>query len=227
MAPVILVLGASGRTGLHVIRCCAKNSEKPTVHAFVRSPEKLSESDRSLCASVQIGDARNAEDVSAALHATKADVLVLAIGGASLQREANNVRQEIGEALMEALRSDDEFSDVRVIAISSIGAGNTTIRIGFGVGLLLSRQLRYALEDHTRQEELLTKGFADIGRTQHLLIVRPTGLTVDKPCGNTFTSENDDLPTSTIDRADLAEWIVSQACDTSQFGKCLNISKPK
>lgn len=226
MAPVVLVFGASGQTGLHVIRSCGKHSEKPAVHAFVRSPEKLSKSDRCLCSSIQVGDARNAEDVSAALRATKADVVVLAIGGSSLQREANNVREEAGRALMEVLRSD-EFSDVRVIAVSSIGAGDTTIRIGFGMGYLLSRQLRYALEDHSRQEELLKKGFADLGRDQHLLIVRPTGLTQDKPCGKTFTSESDQLPTSMIDRADLAEWIVCRACDKSQFGKCINITEEK
>lgn len=222
-APIVLIVGASGQLGIHLIRSAAKMETKPTVHAFVRDPTRLSESDHASCASVQVGDGRNSADIVKALQTTKASTVIIAIGEASIMKPTST-REQNATAVMEAVSANAELASLRIVVVSSLGAGGTKIEMGFGRGAALTWMLRHVLKDHDQQEDVFLKGMPEEGgRRDHLLIVRATGLGVGKPTGETHLFQTKGK-TSKIDRADLADWIMGQVCDGSEFGKCVNIS---
>jgi len=134
---------------------------------------------------------------------TNADSVVVAIGnGDSVAK--TDVRTATAQVLVAALEQP-EFQHVRVIVVSSIGASNSKIVVGMGIGSLLSFHLRHVLKDHDGQEAAFTQSPTVRGRT---IIVRPTGLTDNEatghvvPFGDTVKS-----PTIKTDRKDLAAFV--------------------
>ena len=198
----ILIIGASGRTGLELIRAFSSLSAKLEVHAFCRNPSKITKEDSSLCATICKGDARNESDIEDALKVTKANVVIVSIGnGDSVAK--SDIRTASAEALGRILRKED-FQHVRVVVVSSTGASSSKIIVGFGIGSLISFHLRHVLKDHTGQEAALLS----IGRTT---IVRATALTDHKATGKIVEfGDKDKSPTIYTDREDLANWVVQE-----------------
>lgn len=219
----ILVIGASGETGIRILRASANHSDKPEVHAFVRNPDKLPDTDRDLCSSIQTGDARKVDEVKSALTATKCDTVIMAVGSGTTSKGENDIRKTTALILTKVIQECQ--MDIYVIVVSSVGAGDSKIQMGFGFGMLLSYILKHVLADHTRQEQIFQDSFTD--KSDHLLIVRPTGLTNDKASGNVAVSEDDNLVSKRIDRQDLAEWLLNVACDRSYFGKVVAVTGGK
>lgn len=82
------------------------------------------------------------------------------------------------------------------------------------------------LEDHNRQEAALKKGLgSEAEQKGRLLIVRPTGLTSGKAKGDVVLAGSATGPTSRIDRADLAGWIMREVCESrSHFGGAVGLT---
>lgn len=207
--PSILIIGASGRLGLNLIQAAAALPEPPAVHAFLRTPSKLPPSHSNLCQSVLQGDGCNAQDIGHALQATSADIVIVAVGVPnSLAR--SDLRRRSAQALMQQVGDKARFPNVKVVCVSSTGAGGTTIDFGMGVGRVMQFMLRHIMADHTGQEAEMKAAIDDRAR---LWIVRPTSLTDGKHGGKVVTFDgNKRAPGTKIDRADVARWIMEGVC---------------
>ncbi|KAI0560082.1 NAD(P)H-binding protein [Gracilaria domingensis] len=227
MTKSILVIGANGRIGQQLLRSISSSGvhsgseQRPALHAFVRRPKSLPEPLVTVCDSVQKGDALRVDDVYNALITTEATHVVVAIGVPNSTKKST-LREESAKTLVEAMQRSGR--QTRVVLVSSIGAGNTRIRLGFGIGLTLSIYLRHVLSDHTRQEQCFDSFFQ--GRKKDLLIVRPTAL-VDGKGGKKLVLFDgaDRTPSGQVDRSDVARWIAEQiAKDDHRFGQTVNIT---
>lgn len=225
MAPVILIIGGNGQTGVEVIRACAASDTKPAVHAFCRSPSKLSESDTALCASIIEGDARSSADIARAFEESKADFAVVAVGN-SADLGPTDIREASAKALMDSIEPGAKFDHVKVVVVSSVGAGGTKLLIGFGIGMLLGMRLKHVLKDHDGQEEEI---WARLGESDkhRALVLHTTGLTAGHPGGQVRIFEGK-VPYPRIDRSVVARFILDEICgDGSNFGKAISITTKK
>ncbi len=219
----ILIVGATGRTGIACLSQLARLpiESRPSIHAFCRNKSKLSEDNSALCKSITEGDARSANDLESALQVSKADVVILSVGnGDSVAK--SDIRTANAKAIVDVLQSKPQYHHVRVIAVSSTGAGGSRIKVGMGIGKLIERHLRHVLHDHDGQE-LALASICD-----RLTVVRPTALTDDSPTGHLV--EFGDVvksPTIKTDRADLASWIVEEALSGNHAGVFVNVTSVK
>ena len=215
----ILIIGATGRTGLETLRQLASHKSSPSIYAFVRNKAKLSASDRAICKSIIEGDARSADDLENALRVSKATDVVVSVGNGDSTKQSD-IRGANAEALVSVLQQR-EFRTVRVMLVSSSGAGESIIKVGMGIGWMISHHLRHVLHDHTNQENALKP------IRPRLTVVRPTSLTDDEPTGKVVTfGDKAKPPTIKTDRADVANWIVNEICDNGHatMGRTVNIT---
>jgi NAD(P)H-binding len=139
----VLIIGATGRTGVECIRHMSQHPSCPEIHAFCQNPSNLTPSDWDLCTSVIEGSARHAIDIEEALHLTKANWVILCVGSGD-DVSPNNVRTFTAENLMRVLQKPT-FDNIRVIVVSMA-------RSSHSIGLVNKCRLRYILADHLGQE---------------------------------------------------------------------------
>jgi uncharacterized protein YbjT (DUF2867 family) len=218
----VLIIGATGRTGLECIRHFASHQTNPAVHAFCRDVDKLDDKDKALCTSIVQGDALSPKDLKHALTQTRADVVVLSIGNGDSVKKSYN-RTASAHAIVQVLKLP-QYNDVRVIVVSSAGAGNSRIIVGGGLGKLISLHRRHVLADHTGQEN----AFRSL--RNRTTIVRATSLTDERATGKlAYFQDREKSPTIKTDRADLAAWIVEEACGGAKpvGGRVVNVTGVK
>jgi len=204
----VLIIGANGRTGSQVIQEFDRKDEKhtrPEIYAFCRDDDKLDDDLKRKCRSVITGDARDSDDLKRALRQSNADLVVVCIGSSE---QKTDIRTASAQALVQVLQ-ETSFRHVYVVVVSSVGAGNTPIKRGMGVGWLLKLFLRHPLKDHGGQEE----AFLSSPLKTRTLIIRPSGLTENEATGRVveFDSSKTIPPTTKTDRKDLAKWLVQEA----------------
>ncbi|CAN8075805.1 unnamed protein product [Agarophyton chilense] len=221
MVPSILIIGANGRTGQNLIQAALAHEPAPIVHAFVRNPDSLPPAVAAKCASVQKGDALQTDQVRAALAASDATHLVVAIGVPN-DLSVSTLRTDSAKAIVQAI--ENTARDVNVVVVSSLGAGGSSIKMGFGIGMFVGHMLRNVLRDHDGQEECFNQAFEH--KKQSLLIVRPTNLIDGHPGKQLLLFDGQKkTPSSKTDRRDLADWIITQIFDGAQhFGNSVNIT---
>lgn len=223
--PRVLLFGATGRTGLQFIRAKAKHPQASNIelHAFVRDPKKLSAPERAACNTVQKGDASIADDVSRAIDNTGCNIIVVTIGSPSLSKKANFIREQTAHAITEAI--GDRQDDIKLMLLSAVGAGDSTIKMGYGIGTVIHFYLRHAMADQTKQEAIIKKAYSVNKRS--LMVLRPPELIDGKPKGKVVTMEHDNMEVFKIDRQDLAEWMVNACVKATDFGKEMCITTAK
>lgn len=221
----VLVMGASGRSGLEILRVLSAHDSKPQIHAFCRNPDSLNASATSLCTSVVRGNAKSVADIERALRETKADVVVVSLGNGDSVRKSD-IRTASAEALVIVMKKP-EFLDVHAVIVSSAGAGKSKIKVGMGIGMMISYHLRHVLADHTGQERAF---MSSPGIQMRTCIVRATSLVDNKATGKIATyGDKEKAPTIETDRADLATWITKQVCQSTSCGggQIVNITGSK
>lgn len=210
----VLIIGATGALGLQLLRHIAKEPSVQEVHVMARNPDKLQTSDRTLVTSVQKGDARNAKDVEHALRTTEANYVILATGNGN-DTSKSDTREATGRALATVLAKND-FTHVQAIIMSSHGAAETKVIVGFGIGKLVEFHLRHVFRDHTEQEAQFDE------LQKRTLVVRPTSLTDDKPINDLDAIVEFDgqkkSPTINVDRSDIAAWVTREIATKSAIG---------
>lgn len=227
MSQSILIIGASGRMGVEFINAAnEKFTESVTTHAFVRNPNKLSDETKGKCASVVVGDATKADDVRRAVQETEAGTVIISIGDGD-NTGKTDIREKTAKVLMEVVQPGSEFEHVKVVVMSSQGAGGSKMKAGFGIGMLISFHLRHILADHNGQEAAFKTGMGEQASSR-LLIVRPTGLSMNKAKGIdkvvVFGNE-EKLPSVHIDRADVVEWVLNRlGSDDGKLGGEFNLT---
>lgn len=201
----VLVIGATGRTGVHILQQLAASDSavtatQPEIFAFCRDPYKLDKNVAYLVTGAIQGNARNPRDLERALEDSRADLVVICVGNGD-DVSKNDIRTKNAQALVQVLTSQPQYDHVRVLVVSSIGAGPSKIKAGFGIGKLIEFHLRHILHDHTGQEYAFSK---DPSIQRRTMIVRPTGLTEGQPTGKVVTfGDVEKCPTMQTDREEI------------------------
>lgn len=203
----VLVIGAAGRTGLEIVRSASKASPAITVHAFTHTTD-LPSAEAALCASVIKGDARKSADLERALSSSGADVVVITIGIPN-NTNKDDVREASAKALMDVMGPGSKYEHVKLVVVSSTGAGGTKLKLGMGVGTMVTHALRHVMKDHDNQENEFNARLGASAKNR-MLIVRPTGLADGKPTGNISVFGNGGTAKGRVNRADLGKYIVDQ-----------------
>ena len=154
----ILLLGATGRTGQHIIKEAVKRGH--AVSAIARNPEKL----KDYKITVIQGTPYNYETVERAVTGCEAVINTLNVSRKSdspwaplaapkdmISRSASNAVKAMGKAGIK-----------RFVALSTIGAGRSWKKTPFILKAIVSiSNLKHAFRDHGRQEEILESSSLD------------------------------------------------------------------
>eukprot|EP00522_Entomoneis_paludosa_P006432 CAMPEP_0172452560 /NCGR_PEP_ID=MMETSP1065-20121228/10181_1 /TAXON_ID=265537 /ORGANISM="Amphiprora paludosa, Strain CCMP125" /LENGTH=245 /DNA_ID=CAMNT_0013204631 /DNA_START=87 /DNA_END=824 /DNA_ORIENTATION=+ len=223
----VLIIGVTGRTGL---ACLEKLASRPQsiggIHALCRNASKLGDFHRGLLDSITEGDARNATDIQRALEQSQATVVLVCVGNGD-DVSKSDIRTANAQALVQVLGKKNQESmpeNVRVIAVSSTGAGGSRIKVGMGIGKMIEHHLRHVLRDHNGQEEALQALPQGV-----VTIVRPTALGEGAPTMQALLEfgDLDKSPTIQTDRADLADWVVQEVATGKHKGQKVNVTGVK
>jgi uncharacterized protein YbjT (DUF2867 family) len=155
----IFVLGASGGIGKHVVQ--RARAAGHTVTAMSRTPDLVASDGLEVLA----GDATQPQPLGDAVAGH--DAVVITIGGSLSDRDT---RHRATANVVAAMKANGVQ---RVVAISSLGAGDSYGRVGFATKAITKTLLRNAIKDHNAQEQVLTASGLD------WTILRPAGLTND------------------------------------------------
>ena len=209
----VLVIGATGGTGLQMLQQLYKLPQQTQVHAFCRTPDKLNTHPK-VYHTIQTGNAKSPKDLEKAINETKADLIMLAVGnGASVKK--SDTREACTRAIVQVLEKPS-FSNIRMVVVSSQGAGTSKIKAGFGIGMLIAYHLKHVLSDHTAQEAIINNSPTVKSRT---LVVRPTALTDDKPTVRIVEfGDKVKCPSLATDRSDLCRYVVDRVFGDDEFG---------
>jgi nucleoside-diphosphate-sugar epimerase len=173
----ILIIGATGKIGLEAAHQLSEHPSKPSIHALCRDIDKLEKATKVKFDTATKGDASKADDIRASLLKSEANSIVVCIGQGMNLSKNNHIRTENAEATVEVLQQS-EFEQVRVLVVSSTGAGKSRIIVGCGIGMMISYHLRHVLKDHTGQELAFQK------IANQTTIVKPTSLVEKQPVGS-------------------------------------------
>jgi putative NADH-flavin reductase len=210
-APKILILGATGPTGRHIVSQAVGRRYDVTV--LVRSPQKATAFKGVKL--IVVGDAR---DEKALRQATKGrDAVISALGTPASPFREVTLLSTATRALVKAMKAEDVS---RLVTITGMGAGDSA---GHG-GLLFDKLifpalLRNVYADKNRQEAII-KG-SDLDWT----IVRPSILN-NKSARNAIRTLTDlnAFHGGSISRADVATFILDQITSDAWLGRSPLIS---
>jgi len=201
--PKILILGATGPTGRHIVSQAVGRGYDVTV--LVRAPEKAANLKG---AKLVVGDARDEKALRQALKGR--DAVVSALGTPASPFREVTLLSEATRTLVTAMKAGNVN---RLIAITGIGAGDSVGHGGFAFDkLIYPLILRKVYADKNRQEAIVR----DSGL--NWTIVRPSVLNY-KPGRDTIRVLTDlsQFHGGTISRQDVAKFVLDQvSSDTWQ-----------
>lgn len=196
----ILILGASGRTGIHAVEYAL--SKGHSVTALVRSPEKITLKSERL--TVLKGSPEHIDDVRKAIEGCDAVVSMLNNSRASDLPWAKllNPPTFLYDCLRNVIKVMKELKIRRISIVTAAGVGDSFSLVPFYLRwLIMGTNLRVAYEDHNNQEELLTHSNLD------WTILRPVGLTNTDNL-DTVSVEYIRKPFSFISRKAVAHFLI-------------------
>ena len=154
----ILILGATGRTGRHIIEEAIKRGHK--ISAIARNPEKL----KDFKIDITQGTPYDYETVEKAIIGCEAVINTL-----NVSRKSDNPwsplaapKDMISKSASNALKAMEKVGITRFVALGAIGAGRswktTLVILKFIVSI---SNLKFAFLDHGKQEEILENSNMD------------------------------------------------------------------
>lgn len=195
-APNILILGATGPTGRHIVgQAVARGYD---VTALVRSPEKAADLTG---AKLVVGDARDEKVLRQAVKGR--DAVISALGTPASPFRQVSLLSTATRSLVAVMKVENV---TRLIAITGIGAGDSVGHGGFLFDkLIYPLLLRKVYADKNRQEAIIRKSGLD------WTIVRPAVLN-NKPARDTIRMLTDlsQFHSGTISRQDVAKFVLDQ-----------------
>jgi len=202
----VLVLGATGGTGSHVLRVALSAGHDVTV--LVRDASSLDVTDG---VRVLTGDATSPDDVRAAV--ADQDAVLNAVGSRNIRHP---VEVEVGRALLPAMR---EAGVDRLVVCSAFGVGdsqddaNTLQKVFFHTVLGKVYAAKEVADAEVRESGL------------DWTLVYPTRLTDDPATGSLATGER--LPQGGgihVTRADVARFMLAQLTDSTWSRKTVVVT---
>jgi putative NADH-flavin reductase len=215
----ILLFGASGRTGIHVLHYALEKGY--FVKALVRDPAKIAmKSDRLLLIT---GTPANLDDVKRA--AAGCDAVISTLNNPrkteSLWAKPVNPPDLMTGCIKNAVTAMRESGIKRIIVQTGAGAGDSFGRMPWFMKVLIRvSSLRYVYADHDGQERVLQESNLD------WTIVRPVGLT-DKDEIKELAIGDKGRHTPTISRKAVAKFMVDCLESTEYVHKAPVISEMK
>ncbi len=189
----VLVIGATGGTGRHVVRRLLDRGD--SVRAFAREPSDITVSNERL--EVVQGDARDAASVDRAVQGV--DAVVSAFGPRSLKKD--DLQETLARNLAGAMR---KHGVKRLVNLSAWGAGDSASTAGLLFTIIRKTVLRRLYEDKERGEAILLDPGLDY------VNVRP-GRLLDAPArGHVRASLDGAGIKKELTRDDLAAFMVDQ-----------------
>jgi putative NADH-flavin reductase len=202
----IVIFGTSGKTGSLLLEQALEEGHE--VIAFVRRAGSVSQKHSRL--KVVTGNLSDTGSLKEAIIG--ADACISALGGNSLTKHAPEIIQGIDNIILQM----EELGVKRFIYLSSLGAGESRLFMGPIVRFLLADLLlRVPLADHNLNEKRIA-----VSRL-NWTVVRPGGLTNGPKTGKMkHGTEKPDLKGgSSISRANVASFMLSQLSDETTYGK--------
>ena len=201
----LTIIGGSQGTGAQLAQQAIEAGHKVTV---------VSRSGRGPAgAQIITGSATDPEVVRKSLF--EATAVAITVGGS---KDNPQQRTEVTRSVIAAM-NDVEVS--RLIVQSSLGAGDSMKQLPALLRPLMKVVLAKPLADHDRQEAAVQASGLD------WTIVRPSGLKDGEGSGNwaTLTTEESGTLKGTVQRADVAAFMLSILEDAATFGKAYGMSK--
>jgi uncharacterized protein YbjT (DUF2867 family) len=194
--PKILILGATGLTGRHIVSQALARGYDVTV--LVRSPEKAADMKG---AKNVVGDARDEKVLRQAVKGR--DAVISALGTPASPFRDVTLLSTATRALVSAMKAEHVS---RLVAITGMGAGDSAGHGGFLFdNLIFPLLLRKAYADKNRQEAIIRDSGLD------WTIVRPTVLN-NKPRHDTIQTLTDlsQFRGGSISRENVATFVLDQ-----------------
>jgi uncharacterized protein YbjT (DUF2867 family) len=214
----VLVLGATGRTGKHVLDCLLKKGY--VVHALVRKKSKIKDIPEKI--RLFQGDPRNNDDLSTAIHECSAVINVLNISRRSDFPWAplRTPPAFLSETARNLINVAEKKQIGKIIACSAWGVHETEDEIPLWFRWFIhNSNIGAAYRDHERQETLLRES------NLNFTIVRPVGLTNSKRERTIQISQNNiPKPRLTISRKSVAKVLVDMIESDAKSRQCITIS---
>jgi uncharacterized protein YbjT (DUF2867 family) len=202
----LLVLGATGGTGRHVVDLALAQGHDVAV--LVRDPAKVTTKHARL--QVIQGDVTNAADVEAAVRGR--DAVVGALGP---RNKTDPVCADAAAAVVAAMKSAGVR---RVVWLSASGVGDSVVGIAKAsfvfAKIILPLLLKKPYANHARAEETLRQSGLD------WTVLRPLQL-VDAPTGRPIVAVAPDAPPTSmkIARRDVAVFILQELAANAHVGR--------
>ena len=198
----IFVLGATGRTGKHVIQQAIQAGYE--LHCLVRDPAKVNFSHERL--RLFPGSAEKISDVDSAIKGCEAIINVLNVSRNS-DFPWSNLRTPstfLSDVTKNVIPLAEKHHIRRMVVCSAWGAAETKNDLpGWFRWLIDNSNIGYTYRDHERQEKLVMES------DRLWTIVRPVGLTNFKGHQQIIESYNNNpKPRMTINRISLAKYLV-------------------
>ena len=200
----VIVFGATGKTGRHVLRSALDRGHAAT--AFGRSAARL---DPEPGLSLFTGDVFDSTAVTAAVAGH--DAAIVCLGSTGLRDKSTLAT---GTAAIVAAVSSHEVG--RLIVVSAAGVGDSWAQIPWSSKLLFKTMLRNLFADHGAQEAVVEQS------PTNWTIVRAAVLT-DGPATGAVTATTTGA-TKRISRADLAGFLVDQLSDDSHSQQAVSVT---
>jgi uncharacterized protein YbjT (DUF2867 family) len=215
----ILILGATGRTGKHLLNEALVRGYDVSV--LVRDKSKISVHPEGLTVFEGTSIARNA--LKKAAQHCEAIVSVLNISRTSdfPWAKLRTPTDFLSQTMRNIIEVSREEQIKRIIVMTAWGVGETRSEIpGWFRWLIENSNIRYPYEDHEKQEELLMQ--TDLDWT----IVRPVGLTNSlKKREITVTLDNQPRPNLTVSRLNAAKFMLDVLENRAFIRQCPVISE--
>lgn len=200
----VIVFGATGKTGGHVLRNALERGHEVT--AFGRSVDRI-EAEPGL--GVFRGDVFDSAAVTEAVAGH--DAVIECLGSTGL-RDSTTLTTGTTN-IVDAAASGGVG---RLIVVSAAGVGDSWSQIPWSSRLMFRTMLRHIFADHRGQEAVVERSPAN------WTIVRSAVLT-DKPATGTVTATTTGA-TKRISRADLAGFLVDQLTDESYSRRAVAVT---
>lgn len=205
----VLVFGATGKTGLEIVKQCLDQSFDVT--AFVRDPQRLTVTHEKL--KHKVGDVNDEQNVVKAIE--QHDAVVCALGAGNSLKETT-VRTVGTQNIIQGMK---QHKVTRLIVVSAMGVGESWKTLSVINKLFFALFLKHSRKDHEAQEKAVKQsGLA-------WTIVRPSGLKDDPKSGYYVAKEHIKAKKAIIARADVADLIVKELIEPKLIGKAVTITK--
>ena len=207
----ITIIGASVGIGLETVkRALDRNHE---VNTLSRSEINLRITDRF---KTNIGNALNKDDLKNAIHESDAIIVTL---GTGKSMKATTMFSDFAMLLVDIQKETN--SKVPCLFVTGFGSGESKNYVGWFVKLFLKYFLKDVYADKARMEEIISNSELE------WIIVRP-GRLLDKPLTEKYRIENTlfkGIKIGSINRSDVADFLVKQAENPTQLKKYVAISE--